>query len=100
MFGDDLLHALGSQAEGFLPGGRFQAPVAANQRRRQALFAIDKVPSKAAFHTEKLTVHAGMVAIVGADDLVIADGEGGLATVAAVVADGAGVGELPGPRLV
>src|SRR5438128_468895 len=100
MFGDNLLQARGSQTEAFFPGGRFLAPAAANQGRRQALVAVDEVPSKAAFHTQKLTVHAGVVAIVGADDLVIAHGERRLAAVAAVVADSARIGKLPGPRLV
>src|SRR5947208_3817245 len=100
MFGDNLFQARGSQAEGFLPGGRFLAPVTANQRRRQAFFAVDKVPPKAPLDAQEFAVHAGVVAIVGADDLVIADGERRLASVAAVVADSARVGKLPGPRLV
>src|SRR5437773_4172578 len=100
VLGDNLLQALGSQAESFFPGRRFLAPVAANQWRRQSLFAVHKVPSKAALHAQELTVDAGMVAVVGANDLVIADGKRRLAAVAAVAADGARVGELPGPRLI
>src|SRR5205823_13958006 len=98
MLGDNLFQARGSQTESFFPGRRFLAPVTANQWRVQTLIAVDEVPPKPPLDAQELAVQTRVVAIVGADDLVIAHGKRGLAAVAAVVADGARVGELPGPR--
>ena len=74
--------------------------VAANARGSQAFFAVDEIPAKAPLDAEKLSVNAGMVTIVGADDLIIADGESRLAAVAAVAANRSGIGKFPGPGLV
>ena len=61
---------------------------------------IVEIESVAALDAEELAVDAGAVAIVAADDLVVAHAERGLAAVRAMRADGADVLHLPGARLI
>src|SRR5262245_10178258 len=61
---------------------------------------LGEIEAEAALHAEKISVDAAEVAIVGANDFVIAYAEGGLAAVRAVRAGGGKVLHFPGPRLV
>src|ERR1035441_6213864 len=58
---------------------------------------IESVPP---FDAQEFAVHARPVAIVAADDAVVARSQRGLAAVRAVRADGPYVGHFPRPRLV
>src|SRR5271165_539896 len=61
---------------------------------------LGEIKAEAALHTKEFLVDAGKVAIVGAQDLVIAHAERGLATIRAMGADGRDILHLPRPRLV
>ena len=60
----------------------------------------DEIEAVAAFYAQELAVDAGVVAIVAANDFVVADAQSGAAAVGAMRADGADVVHFPGPRLV
>ena len=78
----------------------FELPVYPHQRRLKPLVAISEIERVAALDAQELAVDARAVAIVAADDHVVAHAERRLAAVRAVRADGADVVHLPGPRLV
>ena len=61
---------------------------------------IEEIERVAAFDAQELAVDAGAVAIVAADDFVVAHAQRGLAAVGAVRADGADVLHFPRPRLI
>ena len=61
---------------------------------------IVEIEGVAALDAQELAVDAAAVAVVAADDLVVARAQRRLAAIAAVRADGADVGHLPGTRLV
>ena len=94
--GELLRHGL----QGLRPGHFFQLAVDAHQGRLQALGVIVEIEGVASLDAEELAVDAAAVAIVAADDLVVARAQRGLAAIAAVRADGADVGHFPGARLV
>src|SRR5262249_5860730 len=82
------------------PADLFELAVLAHQRREQSLGMLVEVERVAALDAEELAVDARPVAVVAADDLVVAGAERGLAAVGAVRADRAGVSHLPRPRLI
>src|SRR5205823_1263477 len=59
-----------------------------------------KVKSVAALDAQELAVDSAAVAIVAANNLVVPRAQGGLASIAAMRADRAHMGHLPGTRLV
>ncbi len=70
----------------------------------EAVGAVYEIESEAALDAEEVAVDPALVAIVGAHNrhafIGTADAEGGLATVAAVGADGGDMVHFPGPRLI
>ena len=82
------------------PGDGLQLAVHLHQRRLQPLGSVGAVERIAALDAEEFAVDAGAVAIVDAQDLVVADAKRRLAAVRAVRADGADVVHLPGARLI
>src|SRR5579859_6528953 len=82
------------------PTGGLQFAVAANEGLANSLRVAGEIKSKAAFGAEKFAVESGMVAIVGAQDFIVADAERGLAAVGAMGARGAVVSHFPGSRLI
>ncbi len=72
----------------------------ANHGRLQALGAVHEIRRVPAFDAQKLAVDARLVAIVAADDFVVANAQRGLAAIGAMRADGADVLHLPGARLI
>ena len=88
----DLLRSVCATSASALPSETGSSlPLRANQRRLQALGMVREIESVAALDAEKLAVDAGVVAIVAANDLVVAHAQRGLAAVRAVRADGADV---------
>ena len=59
-----------------------------------------EIEAEAAFAAEKFAVDAGLIAIIGAKDFVVADAEGGLAAIRAMGAGRGNVRHFPWPRLV
>src|ERR1700761_4678442 len=88
----------GSKCDG--PGDRLQLAAAPHQRRRQALGMLIEVEAVAPFDAEELAIEAGVVAVVGANDLAVSHAERCLAAVRAMRANSADVLHLPGPRLI
>ena len=82
------------------PGDRLQLSVNAHQRRLQALRILSEVEGIAAFDAEELAVDAGTVAVVPANDFVVAYAESGFAAVRTVSANGADVVHFPRAGLV
>src|SRR5271163_4325508 len=74
--------------------------VAANEWLTDALGIAREIESEAALATQEFAVHAGGIAIIGAQDFVVAHAERGLAAVRAVRAGIGNVLHLPRPRLV
>ena len=72
----------------------------AQHGRLQAFRMLDEIESVAALDAQKFAVDAAAVAIVAANDLVVADAQRGAAAVGAMRADGADVLHFPGPRLI
>src|ERR1700683_607769 len=95
-----FLKLAGEGLERLGPRDRFEFAVNAQERRLQAVRVTGKVETVAPLDTKKLAIDAGAVAIVAADDLVVADAQRGLAAVGAMRANGAHVLHLPGPRLI
>src|SRR5208337_843338 len=100
MLRQDALEPLDRHAESFIPSTTFLLTVATDQRRRKPFIAIDEVPSETALDTKELAIESGMVAVVGSDDLIVANGKGRLAAVATVIADRPRIGHLPGPGVI
>ena len=92
------------EVEGFVPADGRELAVFADERGGESLDVVGEVEGVAALVAEEVAVHAGLVAIVAAQDFGAvgygANAEGGLAAVAAVGADGGGVVHLPGAGLV
>src|SRR5262249_7896503 len=78
----------------------FELAVLAHQWGLQALRVIVEVERVAPLDAEELAVDARPVAIVPADDVVVAHAERCLAAIRTVRADGADVFHFPGPRLI
>ena len=94
------LNFCGHRGQRLRPGDFLQLAVHAHQRGLQTLGVIVEIEAVAALDAQELAVDAGAVAIVAADDAVVARAERGLAAIRAMRADGADVGHLPGARLV
>src|SRR5258708_611415 len=82
------------------PGRRLQFAVLAHEWRLQAVRVMREIERVAAFDAKEFAVDAGVVAVVAADDLIVANSQSRLATVRAVCADGADVLHLPGAGFV
>ena len=72
----------------------------AQHGRLQTLRVLHEIETVAALDAQELAVDAAAVAIVAADDLVVADAQRGAAAIGAMRADGADVVHFPGPRLI
>jgi hypothetical protein len=78
------LELFGYQLERTAPTGRFElAGFVADERRLQPFGVLREVERVTALDAEELAVDAALVAVVAADDLVVADAEGGFAAVRA-----------------
>src|SRR5580658_816366 len=88
----------------FFPGRRLELAVAANERLGEPLLIMGKVESVPTFDAEEIAVDSAFVAVVPTHNLRsgigAAHAERGLASIAAVSADGPDVVHLPGTRLV
>ena len=86
--------------ERIFPARRSEFAVAANQRLANALGMIREIESEAPLAAEKFAVDPGLIAIVGAQNFVVAHAQRGLAAIRAVRARIADVGHLPRTRLI
>src|SRR5579862_8998129 len=96
----DLLEASRNFFERVFPAGGFEFAVAANERLADSFRIVREIEAEASFAAEKLAVNAGMVAIVGAEDFVVANAKRGFASVRAVRAGLGDVGHFPRARLI
>src|SRR5258708_39728583 len=87
----DLLEPASHQFQRLAPGGLFELPVFADQRRLQPLGMMREVECVASLDAQELAVDARPVAVVAANDLVITNAQRGLAAVRAGCADSAHV---------
>ena len=83
-----LLQAARDFCQRVFPAGGFELAVAAHQRLVDAFGMSREIEAEAALDAEKIAVEAGDVAIIGAQNFVVAHAERGLAAVRAVRADG------------
>jgi hypothetical protein len=83
-----------------LPAGWFELPVTANERLANTLGVMREVKSEAALGAQEFAVDSRMVAIIRAQDFVVANAQGRFAPVRAVRAGIADVGHLPGSRQI
>ena len=83
-----LLQPARNFLERIFPAGGFEFAIAANERLADALGMLCEIEAEAALGAEKIAVDAGKVAIVGAQNFVVANAESGLAAVRAVRAGG------------
>src|SRR5579864_929216 len=95
-----LFQAADDFLDGVFPACRLERAAFANKRLANALGVRCKVVGIAALDAKKFFVDSGMVAIVGAKDLVVANREGGLAAIRAMRARRAEILHLPGARLI
>ena len=86
--------------ESVFPARRFKRAVAADERLADALGIRGEIEAEASLGAEELAVRAGVIAIVGAQNFVVANAERGLAAIRAVGAGLADVGHFPRARLV
>src|SRR5579863_5249393 len=82
------------------PRYRLQPTLLTNHRRLQAFRTVHEIAGVPPLDAQEFAVEARAVAIVAADDFVIANAQRGLAAVGAVRANGPDVFHLPGPRLI
>src|SRR4051812_29075421 len=82
------------------PGHRLQPASHTNHRRLNTFRVIVEIVGVPAFDTEKFAVDTGAIAIIAAQDFVIANTECGLATVSAMRADRADVFHFPRTGLI
>ena len=82
------------------PGNRLEAFFGPHHGRLQALGVLGEVEGVAALHAQELVVDAAAVAVVAANDLVVADTQSRLAAIGAMGADGADVFHFPGASLI
>src|SRR5208337_1139642 len=95
-----LFELLGSGLRGLFPRNGIELFSLAQKRLLDALRMLGEIKAEAPFHAEKVPVDAGKVAIVGAEDFVVTDAEGGLAAIGAMRADRGNILHFPGPRFV
>ena len=101
----EFAEALAGEGEGLFPGDGLEFSICLpNQGRREALDVVGEVEGVATLIAEEVAVDAGLVAVVATDNFRAfgdrADAEGGLASIAAMGADGGYVVHLPGPRFI
>src|SRR5581483_4471024 len=82
------------------PGNRLEGIARAHHRRLQPLRVRHEIERVAALDAQELAVDAAVIAVIPADDLVVANPQRGAAAVAAMRADGANMFHLPGARLI
>ncbi len=100
---DSLVHfgeTPGNFGQGIFPAGGHKLAVAAHERQLQALRVPREIKSEAALHAKEILVESGEIAIIGAQNFVVAHAQRGLAAVRAVRADRGDVGHFPRARLV
>src|SRR5260221_2773 len=85
---------------GFFPGDWEELIALADHWLLDAIGVLGEIEAEAALDAEKIAVDAAHVAIVGAQNLMIADAESGLAAVRTVGAHGRNVFHFPGAGLV
>src|SRR6266852_1843355 len=90
----------GSGLRGFFPGDGIELAVFAEQRLLDAFWMTGEIKAEAALHAEKILIDAGEVAVIGAQNFVVADDESCFAAVGAVGADGGDVFHFPGAGFV
>src|SRR5207249_8927345 len=83
-----------------LPGNGEQLVAPANQRLANAFLVIREITTEASFDAQKITVDSAQVAVVRAQNLVIAHAQRGFASVRTVRANCRYVLHLPRPRFV
>src|ERR1700674_4151127 len=86
--------------ERIFPGGRFELAVATHQRLAHAFGIVGEIETEAPLAAEEFTIYAGRIAIIGAQDFVVAHAQRGLAAIRAVRAGIRNVLHFPWPRLV
>src|SRR5215831_7565191 len=84
----------------FFPGNRQQFVALADERLLDALRVLREIEAEAALYAQKFLVNAREVAIVGAQDFVVAHAQRGLAAVRTMGANRRDVLHLPRPRFV
>ncbi len=90
----------GGSLRGFFPGNGEELVALAQQRLLQAFRVPREIKTEPALYAQELFIDAGKVAVIGAQDLVIAHAQCGFATVRAVRADGRNILHFPRPRFV
>ena len=90
----------GNFGQGIFPAGGHELAVAAHERQLQALRMLREIKSEAAFDAQKILVESGEIAIVGAQNFIVAHAQRGLAAIRAMRADRGDVGHFPRARLV
>src|SRR5579871_250846 len=91
---------LGDRLQGLRPGNLFQLAIYAHHGGLQPFRMVVEIERVSSLDAQELAVDPGVIAIIAADDAIVARTESGLAAVATMSADGADVRHLPGPRLV
>src|SRR5580658_6112097 len=86
--------------ERIFPAGRFELAVATHQRLAHAFGIVSEIETEAPLAAEEFAIYAGLIAIIGAQDFVVAHAQRGLAAVRAVRAGIRNVLHFPRPRLV
>jgi len=92
--------AFSNQLESFFPAGWSEAAILANERLNNAVIVMCEIECVAALDAKKIAVDAAHVAVVGAQNFVIAHAERSLAAVRTVRADGRNVLHFPRARFV
>src|SRR5205807_1976393 len=91
----DLAELHRHRRQGLRPRYRLQLSIHPQQRRLQPIGMVGEIKAIPALHTQERAVDPRAVAIVPADDLIVARAERGLAAISAVRADGADMLHLP-----
>jgi hypothetical protein len=95
-----LGEAPGNLGQRVFPAGGHKLSVAAHQRKPETLGMLRVVEAEAALGAQKIPIYTGEVAIIGAQNFVVAHAERRLAAVRAVRANCGDVAHFPRPRLV
>src|SRR5215469_1057926 len=95
-----LLQAARDFFDRIFPTGWLKRAISAHERLADALRVRREIVTETPLGAKKFAIDAAVVAIVGAQNLVVSDGQRRLASVRAVSARGAEVFHLPRTRLV
>ena len=98
--GMQLIQLRGSGLRGLFPRNGQQLVALAQQRLLDALRMLREIKAEAPLHAQEILVDAGKVAIIGAQDFVIAHAQRGFAAIRAMRADRGNILHFPRPRLV